>query len=201
MKTRTKKTAHVFTKEVLFMDLCKLVEEKPFDEITIQELTSTAGVSRTTFYRNYHSLEDVLIDYFREHPFGAFTPESYTPEKFELKSRIRDNFSDMKNNYILWLNLFNSNKDFIFYKIYDEGIRTVCKDRAFDIGFRTKYELSAFVGMHYSICRDWIIGGMQESIDEMVDIEYAIIHTFYKNDEFAIPYRDNVYLPVPPVSR
>jgi hypothetical protein len=80
-------------------------------------------------------------------------------------------------------------------------IKTVCKDRAFDIGFRTKYELTAFVGIYFSICREWIKGGMQESIEEMIDISYAIIHAHYKNDEYAIPYRDNIFLPVPPVSK
>ena len=201
MKTRTKKTAHVFTKEVLFMALRRLIEEKSFDDITIQELTAKAGVSRTTFYRNYSSIEDVLLDYFREHPFGAFSRESYAPDKFELKSRIRDSLTELQENYPMWRHLFDSNKDFLFYKIYDEMIKTVCKDRAFDIGFRSKYELTAFVGIYFSICREWIKGGMQESIDEMIDISYAIIHAHYKNDEYAIPYRDNIYLPVPPITR
>lgn len=200
-KYRNKRSAHVFTKEVLFMALRNLLEEKPFDTITIKELTEKAGVSRTTFYRNYHSPEDVLIDYFREHPFGAFSKESYDPDKFELKSRIRDSLNELKANYTMWNSLFSSDKDFIFYRIYDEMIKTVCKDRAFDIGFRSKYELSAFVGIYFAICRDWIRGGMQESIDEMIDISYAIIHAHYKNDEYAIPYRDNIYLPVPPVSK
>lgn len=201
MTYRNKKSAHVFTKEVLFMALRSLLEEKPFDSITILELTSRADVSRTTFYRNYHSIEDVLIDYFREHPFGAFSQDAYAPDQFELKSRIRDSLNELKENYNMWNNLFSSDKDFIFYRIYDEMIKTVCKDRAFDIGFRSKYELSAFVGIYFAICREWIRGGMQESIDEMIDISYAIIHAHYKNDEFAKPYRDNIYLPVPPVNK
>ena len=201
MKDCTKKSAHAFTKEVLFMSLRKLLEEQSFDSITIKELCNTAGVSRTTFYRNYSTIEDVLLDYFREHPFGAFSKESYAPDKFELKSRIRDSLLELQANYKMWSSLFNSNKDFIFYKIYDEMIKTICRDRAFDIGFRSKYELAAFVGIYYAICRDWVRGGMQEGIDEMIDISYAIIHAHYKNDEYAIPYRDNIYLPVPPVKK
>lgn len=201
MKDKTINTAHTFTKEVLFMALRRLLEEKSFDDISIKELTDTAGVSRTTFYRNYHSIEDVLMDYFRAHPFGAFSPEEYSPERFEFRSRIRDSLTELKQNYNMWRNLFDSNKDFLFYNIYDEMIKTVCRDRAFDIGFRTSYELSAFVGIYYAICRDWIRGGMQESIDEMIDISYRIMHTFYKNDEYAIPSRDNIYLPVPPADR
>ena len=93
----------------------------------------------------------------------------------------------------MWVNLLNSDNDFIVYRIFDETIKNTCRDRAFDIGFRSEYELSAFVGIYYSICHEWIKRGMKESVNEMIDIAYSIIHQFYKNDEYAIPERDDVY--------
>lgn len=38
----------------------RLVRSKPFDEISVSELTKVAGVSRMTFYRHYHTVRDVL---------------------------------------------------------------------------------------------------------------------------------------------
>lgn len=194
-KTRgsSKNTAHSFTKETLFIALCRMIEKKPFDQITIKELTDAAGVSRTTFYRNYNDIEDVLIDYFREHPFGAFSPESYEPEHFSLIKCLSDSFTELKEHRTLWTSLIAADNGVILFRLYDELIRTICIERAFDIGFREEYEIAAFIGMYFSICQEWIKGGMKESVREMVRVSYNIIHTFYKNDEYAFPARDDVY--------
>ena len=43
--------------------LLKLLKSRDLSEITISQLTQTAGVARVTFYRNYTDLSDVLFDY------------------------------------------------------------------------------------------------------------------------------------------
>lgn len=42
------------------------IEKKPIDQISIREITATAGVSYPTFFRNYGSKEDLLADIARE---------------------------------------------------------------------------------------------------------------------------------------
>ncbi len=44
--------------------LLKLMHTENYHEITIQEITDHAGLSRRTFYRNYSSKEDILEGYF-----------------------------------------------------------------------------------------------------------------------------------------
>lgn len=48
------------TKECLQTALICLMGEKPFDKISVSELVRRSGVSRTAFYRNYRSKEDIL---------------------------------------------------------------------------------------------------------------------------------------------
>ena len=48
------------TRECIDMALMYLMSEKPFESISISEITKRAGVSRTAFYRNYTSKEDVI---------------------------------------------------------------------------------------------------------------------------------------------
>lgn len=48
------------TRECIDMALIYLMSEKPFESISISEITKRAGVSRTAFYRNYTSKEDVI---------------------------------------------------------------------------------------------------------------------------------------------
>lgn len=44
--------------------LLKLMHTENYQEITIQEITDHAGLSRRTFYRNYSSKDEILEDYF-----------------------------------------------------------------------------------------------------------------------------------------
>ena len=176
----------------MFLALKQLLQQKNLQDITISELVREAGVSRTTFYRNYHSLADIVEDYLTKYPFGASSPESYDPGLFDLRARLRDSFESLWKDRALIYGLLNSGLELLLYRNYEALIKGLCRQRAFEIGFRTEYELSAFVGMYFSICYDWIRGGMKEPIEEMVETSYAIIHAFYKNDEYAIPERDNV---------
>lgn len=50
------------TRECLTTALMQLMKEKSLDKITITELVKRSGVSRTAFYRNYSSKEDILVD-------------------------------------------------------------------------------------------------------------------------------------------
>ena len=48
------------TRECLTTALMQLMKEKSIDKITITELVKRSGVSRTAFYRNYSTKEDIL---------------------------------------------------------------------------------------------------------------------------------------------
>ena len=49
-----------FLKECLADALIQLLEEKPFEKITIPEIAESAGVGRTTYFRNFTAKEEVL---------------------------------------------------------------------------------------------------------------------------------------------
>jgi AcrR family transcriptional regulator len=47
--------------------LCELIQEKkPYDSISLQAIVDKAGVCRNSFYRNYHSKEDIFKEKFQE---------------------------------------------------------------------------------------------------------------------------------------
>jgi AcrR family transcriptional regulator len=43
-----------------------LMDKKPYDKITISDITEKAGIARQTFYRNYDDKDDVLYEYARD---------------------------------------------------------------------------------------------------------------------------------------
>jgi AcrR family transcriptional regulator len=51
------------TKKALFDAFMKLLSEKPFDEITVNELCDVAGIRRATFYKHYSDKYDFLTAY------------------------------------------------------------------------------------------------------------------------------------------
>ena len=54
------KESNRLTRECLQTALIYLMGQKPFDKISISEIVRRSGVSRTAFYRNYNSKEEVL---------------------------------------------------------------------------------------------------------------------------------------------
>lgn len=57
---------HQLAKECLYTSLAMLMENKPYQEITITDITRKAGVSRMAYYRNYHSKDEILLERCRE---------------------------------------------------------------------------------------------------------------------------------------
>lgn len=54
--------AKLVTKSCLQTALIKLLNKKDINEISVSELTRRAGVSRTAFYSNYQTVDDVLAE-------------------------------------------------------------------------------------------------------------------------------------------
>ena len=48
------------TRDTLGEALVGLIREKPFDEITVQEILDRAGVERSTFYTHYRDKDDLF---------------------------------------------------------------------------------------------------------------------------------------------
>jgi AcrR family transcriptional regulator len=49
------------TRDTLGDALVRLMHEKPFDNITVQDVLDRAGVSRTTFYTHYRDKDDLFL--------------------------------------------------------------------------------------------------------------------------------------------
>lgn len=58
---RVRKTRHALREAML-----NLMEEKGYDQVTVEELTSRADIGRTTFYLHYNAKQDLLIEQFGE---------------------------------------------------------------------------------------------------------------------------------------
>ena len=61
--------ASALSENLLSKGLLSLLEEKPFRDITVKELCVRSDIARRTFYRHFHTVEDVM-DYALSHIIG-----------------------------------------------------------------------------------------------------------------------------------
>ena len=155
------------TKECLQLALVKLMGQKPFDRISITEITKNAGVSRTAFYRNYNSKEAIIEDVCQS-----------------VFARLRDSLHDAAQNqnwkswYILFFTSIRSNREYV--QIYLDAHLPLESLVVMDAVFPpdttlAHYTNSAQEGAFLRILTDWFRGGMQQTPEEMGEICQQIL--------------------------
>ena len=71
-----------FTKKAIISSFTKILKEKPFEKITIQEIASDCGVARMTFYYHFQDIYD-LLDYIIEEKLRASVSRSFAYETWQ----------------------------------------------------------------------------------------------------------------------
>ena len=154
------------TREAIDIAMLDLLEKQDFDKITIMSIVKRAGVSRQSFYRNYASKEDIIIE-IEERLLHVFS-ESLNDKKY-------------KNNLSLWFKDF-----FVRIKQNEKFISILIKANLTDVLFsKAPFIIEDWMGNHTDTLHYYIVGslgavkavtiawferGMKESPDEMSDI-------------------------------
>lgn len=166
-----------FTKSCLFDALVELLQEKELYQIGITELTKKAGVSRTSFYRNYEQISDIIIEFLHERPMGWTT--DITPEEYSAYDVTAGYFDYLIANKKFFQTLYKRNLLHYLLEETHEVFFGVFKPFVEAFGFHEPYQISCFVGTVYQVTYDWIAGGMKESRDDMIDLSAKIITSFH----------------------
>lgn len=172
----TKKNALFPSKDCIVQALMRLLQEKPLSAITITELTKEAGVSRMTYYRNYHSVDEIFITYLDD------ILDAYRIDMADWKDK--GNYNDYKNMLHCY-EYFHTHKDFI-HCLLKCGMGDLLLQALTDYILETYYSkekgtafyytLQAFAGSLYNIYIAWILNDTKESAEEMAEIICNIYH-------------------------
>lgn len=158
--------ANAITRECIESALIQLMEKKPFEEISITDITKKAGVSRNAYYRNYSSKEDILSQYLQ----NILNQISYVLKKYDPVTETRKS----------WIALLETSKDFSSqYKLllkagYGESIKNELQ-QAMNQGISPDndalyYSNCYWAGAICSILFEWIKNDMKPSVQRMADI-------------------------------
>jgi len=154
------------TRECLRLALRTLMNEKEYDKISISELVTKAGVSRPSFYRNYNSKEDLIIEL--EADIVSEYVHTFLSEKYQqnLYLWFYDNFVHIKDHRDVLMLILNANMDGIIFANAPDIIASHLKvDSELE-----KYRLIALFGGLKEIVIVWAHKGMVETPEEMATL-------------------------------
>lgn len=146
-----------YVRKQILTTLVEMMKTEEFDSIFISRLVQKAGVGRASFYRNYKTKEDVLLQ-----------EAECLKKECELTQK-----DDVPNNMTLKLirilDFYKGNSEF-YMTLYKSGLKHIIQDSivdensiSSDIPNAAAYTASAFSYLIYGWIIEWIKRGMQES--------------------------------------
>ncbi|MDL2206597.1 TetR/AcrR family transcriptional regulator [Eubacteriales bacterium OttesenSCG-928-N13] len=151
------------TKESIESALLLLIREKPLDRISITDIARRAGVSRTAYYRNYTSkenilqtmLQDVVRDVTQTMQLEGSTTD--TEDYWRAMFRVVKKYTPSLD---ILLKTHHWNQ--ILHEVNRQIQPHVQRGDA-----EESYQRYFYCGAAYNVLTAWLNGGMKEPIDEM----------------------------------
>lgn len=169
----------VQSKKWIVEALLKLLEQKPYDEVTITEIVSKAQLARCTFYRNFNSKEDVLNLYIQK-----LVVQYIRLLKKEKVLNVYNGarvFFNFWKKYIDFLILMDKNN--LLYMIlqkYSSYLPTIHKlvkaDKKYENDEILEYVLTFSAGGFSNMLIKWVNDGAKKSPDEMASLVSRILN-------------------------
>ena len=178
------------TKQTLYEGLLKLMQQKPIQQISVQELTQLCDLNRSTFYLHYSSIFQLLEEMEQEVLQGLhqvldrFEQENITPVT---------NFELSEGAMVQAFQFLSDHRDFCSIVLIDSGdshfirqVIEVVRNRC--LGLWTKmlenqpdyladYFLSFVLSGCLGVIENWIKNGLQESPTQVAQIVNRFILT------------------------
>lgn len=158
--------ANRITRESICTALLELLKTNEFKKISISELVRKAGVSRQSFYRNYNTKEDIVLEI--ERTIGAHMIEKMKDPDYinNPKKWFIDFFTIVKENNAAVTLLQKAD---LFITIF-EKIPSYIESQIETVTPELHYCIVGTMAAVHSIARDWFNNGMKESAIEMADL-------------------------------
>ena len=175
MKKRISQT-NIQVKQDMYKALLRLIGNKPFSSISVSDITSAAGVSRMSFYRNYNAIEDILTEH-----LGEVVEEYKKKEAEEYDEGSKKVFYEKK--YMLrCFRFFYLHREFID-ALFTAGMGDLFLSKITEHliqkwidtekGIREEnLKISAFAGAIYNMYREWSKGDFLEQPEDVAAILY-----------------------------
>lgn len=162
-----RKVANKKVKDNLLKALIELSQNKKWSNITVTELINKSSVARSSFYRNFETIEDI-IDYGIGKIVEEYNQENPSQdEDFHDRELILFKFQFYKKHSDLILNFHHSQMSKNLLTIIDDFVIDYYGDMP--SSSISKYKLYYYSGAFYNIVIHWLEDGMKETPEDMAN--------------------------------
>lgn len=163
--------------ELIYNGLLQCLDTKSFDQITISDIQRKSSVARTTFYRCFDNISDIL--YWR-------CNQCFNEALNIIKNSAPDERTLVRHYFMYWtshsdiLNLLvKINRQDIIYSCHLNTAQELEHKFGTLLGLdrlNAKYFIAIRTGITIGVLKAWIDGGQKETCDELL----KILETQYK---------------------
>ena len=159
----------VISKRMLKDALLSLLKEKRLMDVTIKELCDRSGINRSTFYRHYDNVSDLLDEVIDDIAnLVITTSNSSLKDPDNTTSYIRSVLMFFRDHseYDPLISSENFTMDILAKRIEEEMIRTLPIKNSRHQRYLVRYLMSG----SYGIIKSWIVNGRKEDVKEISDM-------------------------------
>ena len=185
------------TKKALTDSFVKLMHEKSFEDITVNELCDEAGVRRATFYKHYTDKFDFLTAYIGnlrdnfdstmwKSNISAPPKEYYVSYAKKLVTFIDENESAMDN--VLKSNMFPSLLTVVLARNYSDTCKRLEASAAAGMKLAAPVEVIASMaaGAVAAAIYTWLVGGKKKSADQLASEIGDVVDYLFESKSEAL---------------
>lgn len=161
--------------------LVALIQEKPIDEVTVQQVLDRAGVGRSTFYLHYRDKDDLFLSELEEGLEMWTTALSRKQEKSHRVAPVAEFFAHVADARKLYRALVDSGRIHAFFELaqgyFARGIARRLKEMGpVNLGQRELDACShALAGNVLSLLKWWLDRGTKESPHAMDELFHRVV--------------------------
>jgi len=183
MENKRKDRRIIRTQTALHQALDKLIEEKGYEAVTVEDITSRANLGRTTFYLHYQDKEDLYLESFEEYLYSVVEEFNQHPLIFWFRDRkenlLYSVFKTIKKNSKIF-SLLTSDKTMKVYERFKRIIKNTAwklinenawaQKKIKTISMPIDLIIEYFSGAMWSSVVWWSGNGFEPSAEEMAGL-------------------------------
>lgn len=185
---------YTLTDKAIVNATLELAREKPFNRITIKDITGRLGITRGTFYYHFKDIYDVLSKYITETFFLPLNKAKNINELFYLLKKAFINLNRNKNEYLrIFKTLGHEPFKVLMSRKLNESIGLLLKrlDTKHSLTEEDIILLSSFYEHAVSgVILDWIDNGKTYTEDQINEITDRISELFKGQIELILKNAD-----------
>lgn len=161
-----------YTKRYITQALFQLMKNYDYEKITIMDIVKKAGVGRVTYYRNFASKDDIIIQYFDSQISNYKARVFFLPRtKDDYKEIIRQVFTMFYEKKDILILLLKAKMQNIYLDYLNKNFVLLFRKQQHD----DKYSPYVYAGALFNISMAWLANDCKDSIEDVTNALFNAI--------------------------